>query len=145
MRLRALYKPCSISYFHLFSPFQPETTLWEVIFWWLPDLDDEEDEEDDDDVEDKGVKSRRGATARGSRGIRNKPMPDKKLMKRREGKLKDRRAKRDSGDVTRDKRGKKVEEEPEEAGDEDEENEAPAPIKNKRLDEQKEKKKTRKG
>lgn len=83
--------------------------------------------------------------ARGSRGIRNKPMPDKKLMKRREGKLKDRRAKRDSGDVTKDKRGKKVEEEPEEAGDEDEENEASAPIKNKRLDEQKEKKKTRKG
>lgn len=49
-------------------------------------------------------------------------MPDKKLMKRREGKLKDRRAKRDSGDVTKDKRGKKVKEEPEEAGDEDEEN-----------------------
>lgn len=72
-------------------------------------------------------------------------MPDKKLLKRREGKLKDRRAKRDSGDITKDKTGKKVEEEPEEAGDEEEENEAYALIKNKRLDEQKEKKKTRKG
>lgn len=83
--------------------------------------------------------------ARGSRGIRNKPIPDKKLMKRREGKLKDRRAKRDSGDVITDRRVKKEELEAEEAGDEDDINEKSAPKKNKRLDEQKEKKKTRKG
>ncbi|XP_075877282.1 uncharacterized protein LOC142885064 [Nelusetta ayraudi] len=126
-------------------PPEPETSLWEVIFWWLPDLDDEEDEDDGDDVEDKGVKPRRGATARGSRGIRNKPIPDKKLMKRQEGKLKDRRAKRDSGDVPTDRRGKREEEEPEEAGNGDDIREEPAPKKNKRLDEQKEKKKTRKG
>lgn len=66
-------------------------------------------------------------------------------MKRQEGKLKDRRAKRDSGDVPTDRRGKREEEEPEEAGNGDDIREEPAPKKNKRLDEQKEKKKTRKG
>lgn len=66
-------------------------------------------------------------------------------MKRREGKLKDRRAKRDSVDVTIDKKGKREEEKPEEAGNEDGICEESVPKKNKRLDEQKEKKKTRKG
>lgn len=66
-------------------------------------------------------------------------------MKRQEGKLKDRRAKRDSGDVPTDRSGKREEEEPEEAGSGDDIRVESAPRKNKRLDEQKEKKTTRKG
>lgn len=114
------------------------------MFWWLPDLDEEEDEEEDDDGEVKGVKSKRGATARASRGLRNKPLSDKKLMKRREGKLKDRRAKKASDDVIKDKKGRDKTEEPDEEGDEHEENKESVLKKNTRL-EQKEKKKTQKG
>lgn len=110
------------------------------MFWWLPDLDEEEDEEEDDDGEVKGVKSKRGATARASRGLRNKPLSDKKLMKRREGKLKDRRAKKASDDVIKDKKGRDKTEEPDEEGDEHEENKESVLKKNTRL-EQKEKKK----
>lgn len=114
------------------------------MFQWLPGLDDEEDEEEDDG-EVKAVKSKRGAAAPTSRGLRNKPLMDKKLMKQREGKLKDRRAKKAGDDVIKDKKGRGETEEPDEVGDEDEENEESVPRKSKRLDEQKKKKKTQKG
>lgn len=65
-------------------------------------------------------------------------------MKRQGGKLKDRRAKRDSKDVIADSRVKREEEEPEEAGNEDD-NEKSPPKKHKRLDGQKEEKTTHKG
>ncbi|XP_077415510.1 uncharacterized protein LOC144044773 [Vanacampus margaritifer] len=71
---------------HRGKPPQPETNLWEVLFWWLPDLDDDDEDEDDE--------KRRGTKAHSSRGLRNKPMPDKKLMKQSEGTLKSRRAKK---------------------------------------------------
>ncbi|XP_037131740.1 junctional sarcoplasmic reticulum protein 1 [Syngnathus acus] len=69
---------------HRGKPPQPETTLWEVLFWWLPDLDD--DDEDDE--------KRTRREAQSSRGLRNKPIPDKKLMKKSEGTLKTRRARK---------------------------------------------------
>lgn len=113
------------------------------MFQWLPGLDDDEDEEEDDG-EVKAIKAKRGAPARTSRGLRNKPLMDKKLMKQREGKLKDRRAKKAGDDVIKDKKGRGETEEPDEAGD-DEENEESVSRKSKRLEEQKKKKKTQKG
>lgn len=116
------------------------------MFWWLPDLDDEEDEEEDDDGVIKRVKSKRGATVRASRGLRNRPLPDKKLIKQREGKLKERRAKKDSDDGVKDKKQRDKTEIPHKAeGDKDEEKKESVPMKDKRLEEQKAKKKTQKG
>ncbi|XP_042285509.1 uncharacterized protein LOC121909150 [Thunnus maccoyii] len=134
---------------HRGQPPEPEITLWEVMFWWLPDFDDdeEEDEEDNDEGEVKGGKSRKGATARASRGLRNKPLTDKKLMKQG-GKLKDKRAKKAKDKETKDKKERDKQDKPEEEAyeeDEDEENEAAAPKKSKKLEEKKEKKMTQKG
>ncbi|XP_057714342.1 junctional sarcoplasmic reticulum protein 1 [Corythoichthys intestinalis] len=66
---------------------QPETSFWEVLFWWLPDLDV-------DDEEDENTVKRKGKAAQSLKSLRNKPVPDKKLMKKREGTLKTRRAKK---------------------------------------------------
>uniref|UniRef100_H3C400 Si:dkeyp-68b7.10 n=1 Tax=Tetraodon nigroviridis TaxID=99883 RepID=H3C400_TETNG len=123
---------------------EPETTLWEVMFWWLPDLDDEEEDEEDeedDEGENHRVKTKRGGTARPARSLRNKQLNDKKLMKRREGKLKDRRAKKKSDDKIREK-----EEREDPADVEEEEPEEPEEFgqKNKQPEERKVKKKTAK-
>lgn len=108
---------------------EAETSLWEVMFWWLPDLDDEDDEEDDD-AEMKRRKSKREATRRTSRGLRNRPLPEKKLLKQREGKLKDRRAGKAGANKIKDKRGRAKKEDPEEAaGDGDEREEETNPKK----------------
>ncbi|XP_024128929.2 uncharacterized protein LOC112147059 isoform X1 [Oryzias melastigma] len=72
------------------QPLQPEKSLWEVMFWWLPDLDDDDDE---DDGIRKG-RSKRGAITTKARTHRNRPFPGKKLLKQRDGKLKDRRARK---------------------------------------------------
>ncbi|XP_054888486.1 uncharacterized protein LOC129361586 isoform X2 [Poeciliopsis prolifica] len=101
---------------------EPETSLWEVVFWWLPDLDDE-DEDEDDDEEIKRRKSKREVTRRTSRGLRNRPLPEKKLLKQRDGKLKDRRARKAEANKIKDKRGKARKEDPEEAADERDERE----------------------
>uniref|UniRef100_UPI0037E77B59 junctional sarcoplasmic reticulum protein 1 n=1 Tax=Semicossyphus pulcher TaxID=241346 RepID=UPI0037E77B59 len=134
---------------HRGQPPEPETSLWEVMFWWLPDLDDEDDEEEeDDDGEVRRVKSKKGVPARTSKGLRNKPLPDKKLMKRREGKLKDRRAKKARDEETKDKKEKEETKEPDEAaedGDAEEGDEEIVPKKSKKSAEKKEKKKTQKG
>ncbi|KAM6919769.1 uncharacterized protein PEZ65_011824 isoform 2-T2 [Lycodopsis pacificus] len=130
---------------HRRQPPEPETSLWEVMLWWLPDLDDEEDEEDDDDDDDddgqvKIEKSKGGATARASRGLRNKPPPDRKLMKQREGKFKERRAKKAKDEEKK--------EEPEAAADVEDEDEGKEEAefeKNQKLEGKKEKKKTQKG
>nr|XP_057922247.1 junctional sarcoplasmic reticulum protein 1 isoform X2 [Doryrhamphus excisus] len=74
---------------HRGKPLQPETTLWEVLFWWLPDLDD-----------DNGKRHMRKG------GVRNKPVPDKKLMKQRDGTLKSRRAKKVKGQEAKVKKEK---------------------------------------
>ncbi|XP_037537267.1 uncharacterized protein LOC119414241 [Nematolebias whitei] len=96
---------------------EPETSLWEVMFWWLPDLDDDEEEEDDAEI--KRRKSKTGGTARVSRGLRHRSLPDKKLLKQRDGKLKDRRAKKARDNKIKDKKEKM--EEHEEAADEEDE------------------------
>ncbi|KAM9323382.1 uncharacterized protein KZ484_021482 [Pholidichthys leucotaenia] len=109
---------------------EPETSLWELMFWWLPDLDDEEDDDDDDD---EGVKRRlkKGVIARTSRGLRNRPLPDKKLMKQRDGKLKDRRGKKIRDEDIKAKKEMAENEEPEEGPAEaDEEEAGDAPAKN---------------
>lgn len=116
--------------------FQPETTMWEVMFWWLPDLNDEDDE---DENEDEGgiqrVKTKTAGMARPPRGLRNKQLTDKKLMKRREGKLKDRRAKKKSDDKIREK------EDPADAEEEEQEDTEESGLKNKQPEERKVKKK----
>ncbi|XP_061654409.1 uncharacterized protein LOC133489398 [Phyllopteryx taeniolatus] len=84
---------------HRGKPPEPETTLWEVLFWWLPDLDD-----DENDVK----RRRRGATGQSSRGLRNKPVPDKKLMKQSEGTLKTKRAKKAREHKAKDKKDKDI-------------------------------------
>lgn len=73
------------------------------MFWWLPDLDDEDDDDEDNEGDIQNVKTKRGGMARPRRGLRNKQLTDKKLMKRREGKLKDRRAKKSSDAKIREK------------------------------------------
>lgn len=119
------------------------------MLWWLPDLDDEDDEEEDEDRGVKRGRSKRGAAAaQTSRGLRNKPMPVKNLMRRREGRLKDRRAKKDKDEEIRDKKEKEKTEEPKEAADDEEEeegNEEAVPERNKKSEEQKEKKKAQTG
>ncbi|XP_015249365.1 PREDICTED: nucleolin-like [Cyprinodon variegatus] len=105
---------------------EPEMSLWEVIFWWLPDLDDE-DEEEDDDEEIKRRKSKRVVTTRTSRGFRNRPMPEKKLLKQRDGKLKDRRTRKAKANRIKDKRGRMKKEDPEEATDKDDERDETEP------------------
>lgn len=98
------------------------------MFWWLPDLDDE-------DI--KGQRSKSGRKARASRGLRNRPLPDKTLLKQRDGKLKDRRATK-----MKEEKGRGEMEEGEEAA-EDERDENTA--EKKRILEAKKKKKKTKG
>ncbi|XP_034468432.1 junctional sarcoplasmic reticulum protein 1 isoform X1 [Hippoglossus hippoglossus] len=134
---------------HRGQPSEPQTSLWDLMLLWLPDLDDEEDEEEeDDDVELKRGRAKRGAMARTPRGLRNRPLPDKKLTKQRDGKLKDRRVRKAGDEETKDKNKIDEEEELEEAAreeDEDQgEDEEIVPEKNKRLEEKREKKKTQK-
>ncbi|KAG7523894.1 hypothetical protein JOB18_004310 [Solea senegalensis] len=134
---------------HRGQPSEPQTSLWEVMFWWLPDLDDEDDEEDeeDDDGKAKTRRSKKGAVGRTSRGRRNKPLPDRNLMKRRDGKLKDRRAKKAMDEENKVKTEKdKNQDLKEAAGEEDEDqgNEE-MPEKKNNMKEMKEKKQTHAG
>ncbi|KAF7668668.1 hypothetical protein LDENG_00297460 [Lucifuga dentata] len=98
---------------------EPEATLREGIFWWLPDVNDEDDEDEQDNDAKQG-KSKR------LRGLRNRPQPDKKLTKQRGSKLKDRRAKKARDEEIKDKKGREKKSKPTEAAeaeDEDVENE----------------------
>ncbi|KAM8838257.1 uncharacterized protein ACB058_015029 [Synchiropus picturatus] len=116
---------CSTSLRNRARPELPENTLWEVMFEWLPDFSDDDDDEDDDDEEyendDGGIKQKKSRRkARASSGLRNKPIPNKTLMKQREDKPKRRRAKKQKKEDTTEKTDKH---EPED-GDEEEEVEA---------------------
>ncbi|KAM4727668.1 uncharacterized protein FYW61_010885 [Anableps anableps] len=115
---------------------EPETSLWEVMLWWLPDLDDE-DEEEDDDEEIKRSKSKREVTRRTSRGLRNRPLPEKKLLKQRDGKLKDRKARKARANQIKDKRGRDKKEDLEEAIDEEDEREEKTNAKKNKLEDEK--------
>ncbi|XP_030016634.1 junctional sarcoplasmic reticulum protein 1 [Sphaeramia orbicularis] len=116
---------------------EPETSLWEVMFWWLPDLDDEDDEEEEEEENDGEVIKGESKKAKGLRGLRNKPLPDKTLMKKRAGKSRDRRGKKTTDEeISKDKKRTKKEE-LEEAGNnenEGEENEQKESKKNKKLE-----------
>ncbi|XP_077369545.1 uncharacterized protein LOC144013971 [Festucalex cinctus] len=122
---------------HRGKPPQPETTLWEVLFWWLPDLDDD-DEDDDDDK-----RTRRGTKAQSSRGLRNKPMPDKKLMKQRKGTLKSMRAKKVGAQEANDEKGDTLKAPRDETDEQKVENEEVVP--NAKMEQMEKKKKTQKG
>lgn len=66
------------------------------MFSWLPDLDDEddEDEEEEDEVGVKKRKPKRGTPSKTLSGLRNKPLPDKRMLKQRHGKIKGRQVKK---------------------------------------------------
>ncbi|KAM9789508.1 uncharacterized protein ACB057_012147 [Neosynchiropus ocellatus] len=100
---------------------RPENSLWEVMFEWLPDFsdDDEEEEDDDEEYEDAngGIKQKKSRSkGRASSGLRNKPIPNKTLMKQRD-KPKRRRAKKQK---TEDIAEKKDKHEPDDIDEEDE-------------------------
>ncbi|KAK2822289.1 hypothetical protein Q5P01_022354 [Channa striata] len=83
---------------------EPETSLWEVMFWWLPDFDDEDDEEEEEENDKQDNRRGSNKKAQASRSFRNKPLPEKNLMKQTHGKLKDRRAKKVKDKKDKDKR-----------------------------------------
>ncbi|AWP04214.1 putative general transcription factor IIF subunit 1-like [Scophthalmus maximus] len=94
-----------------------------------------------------GFQRLQGAMARTSRGLRNKPLPDKKLMRQRHGKLKERRAKKARDEETKDKKERDKNKQHEEAAGEEDEDQSyreTAPEKNEKSEGKKEKKKTHK-
>lgn len=78
---------------------EPETTLWELMFYWLPDLDDDDDDDDEDDGNEDGNarlkkrKPKRRRLVKTLSSLRNKPLSDKTLLKQRQEKPKGRQAK----------------------------------------------------
>ncbi|XP_055359839.1 uncharacterized protein LOC114844346 isoform X1 [Betta splendens] len=94
---------------------QTETSLWEVMFWWLPDLDDDDDKEDEDVKVKRGCLLKKTSPSQRSSGLRNRPMLDKGLMKQKE-RNKDKRSKKAKDEaIVRKQREKKKE--PEEAAE----------------------------
>ncbi|XP_016086459.1 uncharacterized protein [Sinocyclocheilus grahami] len=59
---------------------EPDTSLWDSLFWWI----------DDDDDDDEG-KSKRASHRSFSRGLRHRALPDLRLLKKRETKFTERR------------------------------------------------------
>ncbi|XP_067219959.1 uncharacterized protein [Chanodichthys erythropterus] len=57
------------------TPHEPDTSLWDMLFWWM----------DDDDDEGSGKR-------RVSRGLRHRALPNPRLLKKRETKFPERRA-----------------------------------------------------
>ncbi|XP_041956628.1 nucleolin [Alosa sapidissima] len=107
---------------------EPESSLWDTFFWWVADDDDDDEEEDGG----RGRK-KKGVREKSSRGLRNRALPDKFLLKKGEGSLRDRKEKRRRGEEEErgkgkrehDKKAKKrrIEEEEEEEDDEMEDEE----------------------
>ncbi|XP_062844065.1 uncharacterized protein LOC134302786 [Trichomycterus rosablanca] len=78
---------------HLLAP-EMETSLWDTFFSWLSDdYDDDEDDEDDEEEGSRRDISRKATRGRATRGLRHKTIPDRKLLKNREGRQKGRRGK----------------------------------------------------
>ena len=65
-----------------------QPSLYEVLFWWLPDFNDE-----DDDGETKQGQLKKGVRERSLKGLRSRGTPERILSKGREGEEK--RAKRE--------------------------------------------------
>ncbi|XP_073705978.1 uncharacterized protein [Garra rufa] len=97
------------------TPHEPDTSLWDTLFWWI----------DDDDDDNEG-KSKRGTRGRVSKSHRHRTLPDLRLLKKRGTNFTMRRRRgRDEIDETKErltkekevkikKKVKKVEEEEEE-------------------------------
>ena len=113
---------------------QPETSLYEVLFWWLPDIDDD-NEEEADEGETKQGRVKKRVRERSLKGLRGNGTPERKLVKGREGKTKDKRAKRERDEETKGKKkGKQAKLRDVENMDEEEEiNEGEDEVKPKKL------------
>ncbi|XP_041752586.1 uncharacterized protein LOC121581202 [Coregonus clupeaformis] len=84
------------------QPQEPETSLYEVLFWWLPDFNDE-----DDDGETKQGRLKKGVRERSLKGLRSRGTPEGRLVKGR--KVEEKRAKRERDEETKQKKtGKQV-------------------------------------
>ncbi|XP_029499085.1 uncharacterized protein LOC115114742 isoform X3 [Oncorhynchus nerka] len=84
---------------HKVQPQEPEKSLYEVLFWWLPDIDDD-NEEEADEGETKQGRVKKRVRERSLKGLRGNGTPERKLVKGREGKTKDKRAKRERDEET---------------------------------------------
>ncbi|XP_036842254.1 uncharacterized protein LOC110530701 isoform X2 [Oncorhynchus mykiss] len=115
-------------------PDMPETSLYEVLFWWLPDIDDD-NEEEADEGETKQGRVKKRVRERSLKGLRGNGTPERKLVKGREGKTKDKRAKRERDEETKGKKkGKQAKLRDVENMDEEEEiNEGEDEVKPKKL------------
>ncbi|XP_024291972.1 uncharacterized protein LOC112260839 isoform X3 [Oncorhynchus tshawytscha] len=87
---------------HKVPPQEPKTSLYEVLFWWLPDIDDDNEEADEGETKQGRVKKR--VRERSLKGLRGNGTPERKLVKGREGKTKDKRAKRERDEETKGKK-----------------------------------------
>ncbi|XP_027006312.2 uncharacterized protein LOC113645159 [Tachysurus fulvidraco] len=65
---------------------EPETSLWDTFLWWLGD-------DDDDEEGSRRSNSKKVTREKATRGLRHKAIPDRKLLKGREGRFKARRHK----------------------------------------------------
>ncbi|XP_070989151.1 transcriptional regulator ATRX homolog isoform X2 [Oncorhynchus clarkii lewisi] len=119
---------------HKVQPQEPETSLYEVLFWWLPDIDDD-NEEEADEGETKQGRVKKRVRERSLKGLRGNGTPERKLVKGREGKTKDKRAKRERDEETKGKKkGKQAKLRDVENMDEEEEiNEGEDEVKPKKL------------
>ncbi|XP_051985454.1 uncharacterized protein LOC127645814 isoform X2 [Xyrauchen texanus] len=78
---------------------EPEISLWDTLFWWVADDDDE-------------GKSKRATRERVSRSLRHRALPDPKLLKKREMNFSQRRGRgRRDTDETKDRLKRKKEKE----------------------------------
>lgn len=112
---------------------QPETSLYEVLFWWLPEFDDDDNEEADEGETKQGRVNKR-VRERSLKGLRSNRTPERKLVKGREGKTKDKRAKRERDEETKGKKkGKQAKLRDVEKMDEEEINEEEDEVKPKKL------------
>ncbi|KAG7319832.1 hypothetical protein KOW79_016975 [Hemibagrus wyckioides] len=66
---------------------EPETSLWDTFLWWV------DDDEDDDEGGSRRGKSRKVTREKATRGLRHKAIPDRRLLKGRDGRFKARRDK----------------------------------------------------
>ncbi|XP_067308987.1 uncharacterized protein [Pseudorasbora parva] len=69
------------------TPHEPDTSLWDTLFWWL----------DDDD--ERSRKSKRATRESVSRGLRNRALPDRRLLKKRGTKFTERRGRREVDEI----------------------------------------------
>ncbi|KAK3534079.1 hypothetical protein QTP86_001169 [Hemibagrus guttatus] len=72
---------------------EPETSLWDTFLWWVDD-----DEDNDDEEGSRRGKVRKVTREKATRGLRHKAIPDRRLLKGRDGRFKARRDKARQGE-----------------------------------------------